>query len=68
MVKYGKVEIIVKNYIYLFACVSLVLQVLGSQACIAIPGVCGGGGQSQGFLQARQAPHQPTCISGWRSH
>lgn len=54
MVKNGKVEIIVKNYIYLFTCVSLVLQVLGLQACTAIPGVCGGGGSKPG-LPASQA-------------
>lgn len=44
MVKNVKMEIIVKNYIYLFTFVRLVLQVLGLQACTAIPGVCGGGG------------------------
>lgn len=44
MVKNVKMEIIVKNYIYLFTFVCLVFQVLGLQACTAIPGVCGGGG------------------------
>lgn len=48
MVKNVKMEIIVKNYIYLFTFVRLVLQMLGLQACTGKSGVCGGGGGVKG--------------------
>lgn len=58
MVKNVKMEIIVKNYIYLFTFVRLVLQVLGLQACTAKSGVCGGRGGVKG--RASCGPNTPS--------